>query len=73
MPEYIVHLDKKDIVELLYFFFKMGWISYEQHEHIHDISWRLKVEMDILYPNWEPNDLERLVKEVRNESESISS
>ena len=64
--QYHYLLDRKDVAELLYFFFETGWISHEQHDYVHDFIWILKVEMDKLYPNWQPKDLKRICEELRN-------
>jgi len=60
------HLSKRGVVELLYFLFEVGWISHEDHDYVHEFMWLLKIEMDSLYPNWQPSDLKNLVKELRD-------
>lgn len=66
---FTLNLTKRDIVELLRFYFDVGWISYEDYDRIHDFIWTLKIEMDMLYPKWEPKDLARICKELKGESQ----
>lgn len=64
----MLNLTKLEAVELLAFFFEVGYVSYEHHESVHDLIWRLKVEMDQWFPGWTPKDLRRIAKELREES-----
>lgn len=62
-----VSLTYRDVVEILYFIYQNGYLSYKYHEHIHELNFNLEVLMDNFVPGWQVADLEKLVKEASKE------
>lgn len=62
-----LNLGRKELVGYLKFFFDCGWISHVDYDFIHELIWKLKVEMDQVYPGWESTDLNRILKELEDE------
>lgn len=60
-------LTYKQVVEILYFIYMNGFLSYEFHDPIHDLKWQCEVLMDNFVPGWQVSDLEKLVKEARSD------
>jgi len=65
---YNLELTKRELVELLRFYFETGWIPRDGgYDIIQDFIWKLKIEMDNIYPSWQPNDLRKICKEWSDE------
>jgi hypothetical protein len=62
-------LSKRDIAELVYFVFQLGFIHQSDHERVHELIFNWKCIMDDISPGWSPNDLKEIVGKMRNGNE----
>lgn len=61
-------LTYRDVLELVYFFYKNGMISREFHDHVHALNFNFEVILDAFIPGWTPQDLDEIVGGMRDET-----